>query len=137
MILRFCLFVCLFLIPVLPVQAAPYVVGTWYGQGQPDDRHEMWLEHMLPNGGYDGLYRSCADGKATDVFQTGSWSLDKDIITIRVATVNGAFEPRTDLYQTLSEGKSVWTYRYIRLNYVYNARRVSDNFQLSSCDTIS
>lgn len=135
--LRTGLLISVFLVLALPALAASYPVGTWYGQGQPDDRHEMWLEHMLPNGGYDGLYRSCLNGKAQDVFQTGSWSLDRDQITIRIATVNGRPASRIDLYQSLSQGHDVWTYRYLRLGYVYRAERVSGNFQLTSCDTIS
>ena len=130
------LLVCLML-PRSANAAVPYVVGTWYGQGQPDDRDEMWLEHLLPNGGFDGLYRTCIKGKAQDLFQTGSWSLAGDMITIRIATIDGAPNPRTDLYRTLSRTGKKWTYRYLRLGFVYNAERVADNFQLYTCDAVS
>ena len=132
-----CALVFIFLLSGFSAEAAPYVVGTWYGQGQPEDRHQMWLEHMLPNGAYDGLYRTCIKGKALDVFQTGSWSLDKDWITIRLSTVNGYLSSRTDLYQTLSQGGKKWTYRYPRLGFVYSAERVDDSFKLFSCEAIS
>jgi hypothetical protein len=132
------LLILVFLIPLTSAHAAaPYVVGTWYGQGQPDDRDQMWLEHLLPNGGFDGLYRSCIKGKAQDLFQTGSWSLAGDVITIHIATVDGAPAPRTDLYRTLSRRGKTWTYRYLRLGFVYNAQRAADNFKLYSCEAVS
>ena len=94
--------------------AAPFLVGTWFGEGQPGDKEsEMWMARMLPNGDFRAQFRSCVKGKATDLFQTGSWSLFNNIETIQIKTVDGQFYPRTDSYEILSHDAKKQTYRYL------------------------
>ena len=117
--------------------ASPYLLGFWYGTGQPDDKTNMWLEQFLPNGEFRGAYRSCVKGKPLDMRQTGHWSLDGDRETIEILTVNGESHPRTDLYQLVSLEGPIWKYRSLPLGYVFTARRVDDNFELPSCEAVS
>jgi hypothetical protein len=117
--------------------AVPFVVGSWYGQGQPADKYEMWLDHLLPDGSFNGLYRSCVKGKAYDATQTGYWSLKDNMLSISIVTVNGFFQPRVDVYQTLSQDPKHWSYRYLKLGYVFNAERVDNKYQITPCETVS
>src|SRR6266702_3821107 len=54
-----------------------YLTGTWFGQGEPNDRSEMWLAHASANGDFAVQFRSCRKGqkanKASDLFQKGTW----------------------------------------------------------------
>jgi hypothetical protein len=120
-----------------PAAAAPFVIGTWYGTGQPHDKSEMWLDHLLPNGAFNGQYRSCVKGKAYDAAQSGNWSLAGDTLTIQIVTVNGLFNPRVDIYKNLFHDGKKWTYRFLGNGYVFNAERVEDSFKLFSCEAIS
>ena len=92
---------------------------------------------MLPNGDFRAEFRSCVKGKATDEWQTGHWSLDKDVETIILGTVNGMPFVQTDLYKILFQDGKRQTYRYLGNGFVYNSRRVDDKFQMPSCESIS
>src|SRR5471032_1887285 len=50
---------------------APWIVGTWYGQGQPYDRSEMWIAQMGADGSFHARFRACRKGKATDATNDG------------------------------------------------------------------
>ena len=121
----------------LPASAAPFLVGTWFGTGQPNDRSEMWMAHMLPNGDFRAEFRSCVKGHAFDQRQTGHWSLDKDVETITRSTVDGVPVQATDVYKILFQDGERQTYRYLGNGFVYNSRRVDDKFQMPSCESIS
>ena len=125
------------LLTVSSACAAPSLVGTWFGTGQPDDKGEMWIAHMLPNGEFRAEFRSCIKGKAFDVIQTGQWSLAGDIETISIITANGLLNLRTDTYKILFQDGKRQTYRYLATGFVYNSRRVDDKFQMPSCETLS
>jgi len=117
--------------------AAPYLLGFWYGTGQPDDKDNMWLEQFLPNGDFRGHYRDCIKGKPADIYLTGQWSLSGDRETIEIATVNGVSQPRTDPYQLVSNDGRIWKYRYLPRDYIFTARRVDEKFQMPDCEAIS
>jgi len=57
------LFLC---VAVLPASAASGLAGTWFGQGQPDDKESMYLDHMLANGQIHSQFRTCLKGKPYD-----------------------------------------------------------------------
>ena len=121
----------------MPASAAPYVVGDWYGQGQPNDKSNMWLDHLRPDGAFNGQYRTCLKGKASDTVQSGTWSLTGDSLTISILTVDGFFQPRNDVYQTMTHDGRHWVYNYLRMGYVFKADRVDGKFELPSCETVS
>ena len=117
--------------------AAPFLVGSWFGTGQPDDRSQMWLAHMLPDGRFEAQFRSCVKGKGMDEVETGRWSLKGDSETIQVMMVNGQPFARRDEYKIEKFDKSSQTYRYLKTGYVYSSRRVADSFEMPSCEAIS
>jgi hypothetical protein len=52
--------------------AAPSLVGIWFGQGQPDNKESMYLDHLLPNGHIHSRFRTCIKGKAYDSTEDGT-----------------------------------------------------------------
>lgn len=122
----------------LPVAAAPpWIAGVWFGQGQPNDKSEMWIARMGADGSFHAQFRACRKGKATDVVNDGHWSLNGDQETIQIQTVNGAFFPRTDYYAILTRDGKSQTYRYLATGFVYTSRRVDAKFQMPGCDLVS
>lgn len=117
--------------------AAPFLVGTWFGEGQPGDKYAMWVARMGAHGEFRAEFRSCDKGKATDLSQTGVWSLTGDTETIQIQTADGRPYARTDVYKILGHDGAHQTYRYLPTGWVYNSRRVPDGFQLPSCEAIS
>jgi len=122
---------------VTPAAAAPFPVGTWFGQGQPHDRGEMWVAQMLADGAFRVQFRTCRKGKAIDQFETGRWVLKEDLETIDIATVNGQPLPRTDRYRILSQDGRVQSYRYLRTGFVFTSHRVADGYRMPRCDLVS
>ena len=58
--------------------AAPFLIGSWFGTGQPDDKAAMWIAHMGANGGFAAQFRSCVKGKEVDEIQELYLSGKKD-----------------------------------------------------------
>src|SRR5450432_1182260 len=85
-----------------PAAAQSFMVGTWYGQGQPESKDSMYVDRMRADGNWRGEYRTCLRGKARDSVQEGRWALEGDILLLRVEKVNGVSAPRTDTYKILS-----------------------------------
>ena len=122
----------------LPAQAAaPWITGIWFGQGQPNDKSEMWIARMGADGSFHAQFRACRKGKATDVINDGRWSLNGDMETIQIQTVNGQFFPRTDYYAILGHDNKSQTYRYLATGFVYQSKRVDAKFQMPGCDLVS
>ena len=117
--------------------AAPFLVGAWFGQGQPDNKGEMWLARNAPDGSFQVQFRSCTKGHALDQVETGRWSLNGDREILQVLTVNGAPLTQTELYKVLSHDGAKQVYRYEVTGFVYTSHRVDDKFELPSCETIS
>jgi hypothetical protein len=134
---RFFVWLICFIASTSPLCAAPFLVGTWFGTGQPNDKSEMWIAQMLPNGDFRAQFRACIKGQALDQTNTGTWVLQGDIETISIITIDDQFWPRTDVYKILSHDSQRQTYRYLKTGFVYNSKRVDDKFQMPSCETIS
>jgi hypothetical protein len=117
--------------------AAPFLVGSWFGQGQPHDKSEMWLAHMGGDGTFRAQFRACIHGNASDSYQTGTWSLTGDIETIHLANVDGYPISRVDVYRILAHTAQKQTYRYEATGFVYNSNRVDEKFEMPSCDLTS
>jgi len=125
---------CLF---ISSAGAAPFLVGTWVGQGQPDDKHQMWVARMSANGEFHAQFRTCLKGQALDQFNSGNWTLAGDVETIVVSKINDDPVLRTDIYKILSHDAKTQTYRYLPTGFVYTSHRVADSFELPSCEAIS
>ena len=52
--------------------AAASLAGTWFGQGEPFDKTEMYLDHFLPNGEIHSQFRTCLKGQAHDSTEDGT-----------------------------------------------------------------
>ena len=120
-----------------PVAAASYMVGTWFGHGQPESKDSMYIDRMFADGRWRGEYRTCIRGKAIDQVQTGRWSLAGDILNLQVDTVNGVLMPRSDAYRMLAHSDKTQKYVSLNWNFPYTPERVADDFQMPSCELIS
>jgi hypothetical protein len=127
------------LLSAAQANAAPsYMVGTWFGHGQPDDKSAMYIDRMRADGTWRGEYRVCFKGKPrNDEVQEGRWKLDGDILTLGVETVGGQFWPRTDTYKILEHSPKAQKYLSLGYKFVYTPQRVADDFKMPSCDLTS
>jgi hypothetical protein len=114
-----------------------YMIGTWFGHGQPDDKESMYIDRMRSDGSWRGEYRTCVRGKSLDQIQTGHWSLSGDMLSLKVESVNGAPAPRTDYYKMLSHSAHTQKYLSLAKNFPYTPQRVADDFQMPSCEMTS
>jgi len=132
----------LILMPILalaaPAGAASYMVGTWFGYGQPEDKNAMYIDRMRADGSWRGEYRTCIRGKTAlpDQTQEGHWALKGDMLSLRVDTVDGVRAPRTDLYKMLAHTATTQKYLSLGWNYPYTPEREPDNFEMPSCQLI-
>lgn len=127
------------LLSAVQAQAAPStMVGTWFGQGQPDDKSAMYIDRMRADGTWRGEYRVCIKGKPPkDDIQEGRWKLAGDILTLGVETVGGQFWPRTDTYKILEHSSKAQKYLSLGYKFTYTPQRVADDFKMPSCDLTS
>ncbi|MEI7791382.1 MAG: hypothetical protein WCJ15_09435 [Alphaproteobacteria bacterium] len=127
------------LLSAVQAQAAPStMVGTWFGQGQPDDKSAMYIDRMRADGTWRGEYRVCIKGKPPkDDIQEGRWKLAGDILTLGVETVGGQFWPRTDTYKILEHSPKAQKYLSLGYKFTYTPQRVADDFKMPSCDLTS
>lgn len=127
----------------LPALAAPpaksnaWMIGTWFGQGQPGDKSEMWIARMSADGSFHAQFRACRKGKAFDSSNDGSWSIMGDQETIQIQMVDGQFFPRTDYYQILGHDAKSQTYKYLATGFTYKSLRVDARFPMPACDLTS
>jgi hypothetical protein len=120
-----------------PASAASYMVGTWFGHGQPQDKESMYIDRMRADGSWRGEYRTCIKGRALDEVQEGHWTLEGDMLALRVDTVNGMREPRVDLYKMLAHTGTTQKYLSMSYNFPYAPVREPDDFKMPSCQLIS
>lgn len=124
--------------PAFAQGGADWIHGRWFGSGQPQDRSQMWLDRTAPDGSFHVLHRACRQGQAFDTVEEGSWSLKGDVLTIRIAQVNGRPVPRdVDVYRILKHDARTQTYRYEETGFVYHSRKVDGKFQMPPCDLVS
>jgi len=129
---------CLALLVALPASAATYpMAGAWFGTGQPDDKSEMYIDTFNADGGFRNHHRWCRQGKAFDTKETGRWSVKGDILTIAIATVDGAPRPRTDSYRLTGVDAKSQNYVVLPSNFAYHASKVAANFEMPPCDLTS
>jgi hypothetical protein len=120
-----------------PASAAPGLVGTWFGQGQPGDKQSMYLDHFLANGELHSEFRDCRNGKPYDSTEDGTWSVKGDILTVKVALHSGKPAPRTDVYRLISVTAKGFKDVYLPLNFLFDEHRVDDKFIMPDCQLVS
>jgi hypothetical protein len=115
-----------------------WMIGRWFGTGQPNDKSEMWLAQAFADGRFHVQFRRCRQGKAFDTTNDGTWVLDGAKETISIDTVDGQkLMPRHDRYTILSHTNAKQTYRYEGTGFVYTSRKVAANFAMPRCDLTS
>jgi hypothetical protein len=119
------------------VLATPFLLGTWFGTGQPNDKAAMWIAYMKPSGVFAAHFRSCVKGQEYDEMETGRWRLEGDLETITIQTVNGKPFSREDSYKILSHDDRRQVYRYLADGFVFTSHRVNEKFEMPSCEAIS
>jgi hypothetical protein len=121
-----------------PACAQSYMVGTWFGQGQPHSKESMYIDRMRPDGSWRGEYRTCIKGKSSDdQVQEGRWSLMGDTLILRVEIVDGRREGRTDNYKMLAHTAATQKYISLGFNFPYAPKKMADDFQMPSCELTS
>src|SRR5438128_12609655 len=88
----------LLMLVAVPVEEHPsFLTGSWFGQGEPHDKTEMWLAHALPNGDFAVQFRACRKGQtddkvgdqASDLVQKGKWWFRDGIETVQITWSTG------------------------------------------------
>ena len=121
-----------------PAWAQSYMVGTWFGQGQPGSKESMYVDRMRADGSWRGEYRTCIKGKSSgDQVQEGSWSLSGDMLILKVEFVDGRRKPRVDNYKMLAHTATSQKYISMGWNFPYTPKKVTDDFQMPSCELTS
>ena len=128
---------CLIVLFASPACAQSYMVGTWFGQGQPHSKESMYIDRMRPDGSWRGEYRTCVKGKSSDQVQEGRWSLMGDTLVLNVERVDGHREVRTDNYKMLAHTATTQKYISLGWNFPYTPKKMADDFQMPSCELTS
>ena len=126
-----------FCLIALPAAAAPSLVGSWFGQGQPGDKASMYLDHLMADGKIHSRFRDCRNGKTYDSEEDGTWSISGNLLTIQVNFHDGALMPRTDVYTLDAASSKGFRITFIPLKFPYDERRVDDKFEMPSCQLVS
>lgn len=127
----------LFVLIASPVCAQSTMVGTWFGQGQPNSKESMYIDRMRADGNWRGEYRTCIKGKSSDQVQEGSWVLKGDTLILKVEMVDGHREARTDSYKMISHTATTQKYVSLGWNFPYTPKKMADDFQMPSCELTS
>jgi hypothetical protein len=120
-----------------PACAQSNMVGTWFGQGQPNSKESMYIDRMRADGSWRGEYRTCLKGKSSDQVQEGRWSLMGDTLILKVEIVDGHREARTDNYKMLAHTATTQKYVSLGWNFPYTPQKMADDFQMPSCELTS
>ena len=123
----------------VPARAATYpMAGVWFGTGQPNERRHIYNPTIKAEGTIHTQNRECRQGKiASEIKETGRWSVKGDMLSIDIATVNGTPDPRTDLYRLIAVDAKSQNYVYLRTNFAYHAHKVAGDFAMPPCDLTS
>jgi hypothetical protein len=128
---------CLVVLLASPACAQSFMVGTWFGQGQPHAKESMYIDRMRADGSWRGEYRTCRKGKPTDQVQEGRWLLSGNNLILKVEVVDGHHEPRTDNYKMLAHTATTQKYVSLGWDFPYTPQKMADDFQMPSCDLTS
>ncbi len=113
------------------------IVGTWYGEGQPDDPNYMWMAHYDAGGKYEAHFRICRGTATEEIVNKGVWTYSGAIDDVVTLEADGHAMYHDDRYDTLSLDKNKYVYRHEATGFVFTARRVADDFKLPTCAAVS
>jgi hypothetical protein len=118
------------------VEHPSFLTGTWFGQGEPHDKSEMWLAQTSANGEISVQFRICRKGKAYDLFQKGRWWFRDGIETVQITWSNGEIVFDETPYRILSHDGNHQTYS-MPSGFVFRSARVDGKFKMPDCDLVS
>ncbi len=113
-----------------------YLAGHWFGQGEPNDKSEMWLAHAAADGNFTVQFRACRKAKASDLLQTGTWRFQDGIEYVQITMSNGQVVFNETPYKILSHDGNHQTYS-MPSGFVFRSSRVAASFTMPSCELVS
>jgi hypothetical protein len=122
--------------PALAAERPSYLIGHWFGQGEPNDKSEMWLAHAGANGDFAVQFRACRKGKASDLIQKGTWWFQDGIEYIQITSSNGQVVFNETPYKILSHDGKRQTYS-MPSGFVFKSSRVNADFRMPPCELVS
>ena len=122
--------------PVLAAEHPSYLTGHWFGQGEPNDKSEMWLAHAGANGDFAVQFRACRKGKASDLIQKGTWWFQDGVEYIQITSSNGQVVFNETPYKILSHDGKHQTYS-MPSGFVFKSSRVDTAFRMPPCELVS
>jgi len=133
---RAALLLLLLATPAAAAQHPPFLTGFWFGQGEPNDRSEMWLAQAGADGKFAVQFRTCRKGKASDLFQQGSWWFQDDVEYVQITLSNGAIVFDETPYKILFHDGNHQTYA-MPSGFVFKSARVDASFRMPPCELVS
>jgi hypothetical protein len=118
--------------PAFAADHPSFLTGYWFGQGEPNDRSEMWLAHASANGDFAVQFRACRKGQASDLFQQGKWWFQDETEYVQVTLSNGQVVFSETPYKILSHDGNHQTYS-MPSGFVFKSGRVDANFRMPEC----
>jgi hypothetical protein len=122
--------------PAAAAEHPAFLTGYWFGQGEPNDRSEMWLGHAAANGEFKVQFRTCRKGQASDLFQQGTWWFQDGVETVQITLAGGAIVFDETPYQMLFHDGNHQTYA-MPSGFVFKSSRVDANFRMPPCELTS
>jgi hypothetical protein len=113
-----------------------YLVGHWFGQGEPNDRSEMWLGSAGANGDFAVQFRTCRKGKPSDLFQNGTWWFQGVVEYVQITMSGGRIVFDETPYKILFHDGKHQAYS-MPSGFVFHSSRVDANFQMPPCELVS
>jgi hypothetical protein len=126
----------LFFGPAHAAEHPVFLAGHWFGQGEPNDRSEMWLAHAAPGGDFAVQFRTCRKGHASDLFQKGKWWFQDGIETVQITLSGSQVTFNETPYKILAHDAKSQTYS-LPSGFVFHSSRVDAKFAMPPCELVS
>jgi hypothetical protein len=124
-------------VPAMAAEHPSYLTGHWFGQGEPNDKSEMWLAHAGANGDFAVQFRTCRKGKPRgDLLQKGTWWFQDGIEFVQITLSNGQIVFNETPYKILAHDGNHQTYS-MPSGFVFKSSRVDAKFQMPPCELVS
>jgi hypothetical protein len=126
--------------PAFAAEHPSFLTGHWFGQGEPNDKSEMWLAHASANGDFTARFRVCRKGQkgnqASDLVQHGTWWFQDGIEYVQITSSNGQIVFNETPYKILAHDGNHQTYS-MPSGFVFRSSRVDAKFQMPPCELVS
>jgi hypothetical protein len=121
------------------------IVGIWFGRGEPEDKNEVWLDHVNADGTWESQFETCHGKIAQHHVESGTWRMDNGVERDYGQVSDGHPAHFEFDYATVSNNGQTWSYRLAAtdpqypyaIGYLFTATRVNADFRLPGCLQIS